>query len=116
MDSRFDESAGEAGKTGGMADAADGAGEHWLLSARAIVLAVSRRQEEFTSDDVWKAGLENPREPRALGPVMNSLAREGAIIQTGRFVKTARKTRHCAPIAVWRAAAPGWLERLKVAR
>lgn len=97
----FDLGASRAAKDEGMRRVAAHAPAAWLAAARAAVLSVARRGEEFTSDDVWQTGLPSPPEPRALGAVMGELARVGLIAQTGRYVRTARRTRHNAPVAVW---------------
>lgn len=99
--SLFDPLAGAAGKEKGMADAARGAGEPWLAWARAVVLQVASSRLSFTSDSVWAAGLAKPREPRALGAVMNKLAREGLIRKTGTWTTTTQASRHNAPVTVW---------------
>lgn len=74
----------------------------WEIAARAHVLRVAARQPGgFTADDVWADGLAPPPEPRALGGVMQAIAKERTIRKTGRFVATTRGSRHGAPIAVW---------------
>ena len=98
----FDAGVWEARKEGGMARAEVGAGFEWSAEARSTVLDVARGRPEFTADDVWATGLPKPREPRALGAVMNALARAGLIVATGRYIKTAQASRNRAPIAVWR--------------
>ena len=40
---------------------------------------------------------------RALGPVMKRLARDGYIAPTDEFVKGTRRSRHSAPLRVWRS-------------
>lgn len=79
-----------------------GVTDAWKEEARNIVLRKYWRDGEFTSDDIWAAGLEKPAEPRALGTVLMKLAKEGLIEKTGRYIKTAQVSRHAAPIAVWR--------------
>jgi len=93
---------GELGKERGMAAAARGVGLVWMAEARTVIRKVAREQREFTSDHVWAAGLARPNEPRALGAALTELARAGFIEKTGKYVKTTQKTRHAAPIAVWR--------------
>ena len=52
----------------------DRAGRHadqdWTEAALEKVAAVARHLEEFTTDDLWDAGLDETRENRALGAVM----------------------------------------------
>src|SRR5579864_3212859 len=92
----------EAAKNQAIADVSDHADELWKVAARSMVYKVAVRMPTFTSDDVWRAGLPKPREPRALGAVFNQLAREGFIETTGEFRRTAQVLRHSAPVAVWR--------------
>jgi hypothetical protein len=99
--SQYDLKLSEAARDEGMSRAEAGSGEDWREHAREIVLDVARQKQEFTSDDIWLAGLEEPSEPRALGPVLARLKKEGAIFKTGRFVQTARVSRHATDIAVW---------------
>jgi hypothetical protein len=74
----------------------------WELAARAAILGVAaNRPGGFTADDVWATGLAPPPEPRALGGVMQAIAKERTIRKTGRFVATTRGSRHGAPVAVW---------------
>lgn len=77
-----------------------GADPVWLAEARAKVLLVARTHDRFTGDDIWAAGLSKGREPRALGAVMNALAREGEIVRTGSYVKS--RFRHASPMVEWR--------------
>lgn len=104
MSDLFDWAAGHRAKEAALEQVGGNSPPDWKARARAIVLALSLSRPAFTSDDVWQAGLDEPHEPRALGAVMNSLAKSGAIEKTGAYVQTARKTRHNAPIAVWRRA------------
>lgn len=70
-----------------------GADEAWLKRAYWIVVGLSMNGAEFTTDDVWKV-LEKPREPRALGAVLRSMAKQRFIERTGRYVSTAQVSRH----------------------
>ncbi len=79
-----------------------GADRAWLIEARAVVLEVAGSLDEFSTDDVWKMGLQKPREPRALGYVMRELARGGFIELTGNHHRTAQALRHRAPVMLWR--------------
>ena len=72
----------------------------WFARACVIVRQVMAQKSEFTSDDLWAAGLDKPPEPRALGPVLRQFISAGLIRPTGRFIKTAQVLRHRAPIAV----------------
>lgn len=79
-----------------------GAGS-WLGHAYRVARRVAEENKFFTTDDVWKAGLVKPEEPRALGPVMLSLERDGIIAATSQFKNTAQPSRNCAPVRLWRS-------------
>src|SRR3954469_13500565 len=98
---QFNLELGEAARNEGMNRAEAGASEEWKSEAREIAVKIAKGQAELTSDDIWKAGLREPQEPRALGPVMSGLARDGMIRKSGRFIKTTRVSRHATDIAVW---------------
>jgi hypothetical protein len=61
--------------------------------------------DEFTTDDVWDWIERNApvavHDRRALGPIMQRMARAGTIRSTGRYIASVR--RHCAPVMVWSA-------------
>jgi hypothetical protein len=80
-----------------------GASREWLGDAYRLARKVAETFRFFTTDDVWKAGLSKPDEPRALGPVMRSLERDGIIEATEHFKNTAQKTRNAAPVRLWRS-------------
>lgn len=75
----------------------------WQIEAYKAARKVAESFRFFTTDDVWKAGLSKPDEPRALGPVMLSLERDGIIAATEKFKSTAQRTRNCAPVRLWRS-------------
>lgn len=93
------------------ADALQRVDEHadpdWRDLAYRCVLAVARRLEHFTTDEVIDELSKHPdvttHEPRALGPVMMRAARENIIAATDRFVKSNAVSRHRAPKQVWRS-------------
>ncbi len=82
--------------------AEQGAGD-WLGLAYKVARKVAENFRYFTTDDVWKAGLLKPDEPRALGPVMMSLERDGIIAPTHHFKTTAQPSRNGAPVRLWRS-------------
>lgn len=59
----------------------------------------------FTPDDVWDLletrGVEPPREPRALGPILKRLTKAAAIRPVG-FTESRR--RHGAPVRMYEAS------------
>lgn len=75
----------------------------WQSEAYKTARKVAEKCLFFTTDDVWKEGLSKPDEPRALGPVMLSLERDGIIAPTSKFKSTAQRTRNCAPVRLWRS-------------
>ncbi|MFJ7590154.1 hypothetical protein ACIQZO_22760 [Streptomyces sp. NPDC097617] len=74
----------------------------WKAYALGFIAELSGRMAQFTTDDLWDAGLIKPREPRALGPVMRRAAKRGLIATTGEF--RASRYRNCAPLPVWSTA------------
>lgn len=82
------------GRVRGAADPA------WLAQAREAVLRCAEALPDWIGDDVWRFGLEPTREARALGPVIQALAREGLICRTGQYRPSARSNR--SPKPVWR--------------
>lgn len=66
-----------------LANVEQGSDPVWVSLATDTVLNLAREGEPFTTDDVWdhlaERGVEQPREPRALGPIMKSLQRSHAI-------------------------------------
>lgn len=79
------------------------ADSEWVGQARLLGQRLAHDLAEFTSDEFWRRGLPKPREPRALGPVMTSLVRDGFIEPTDRLVNTSQVLRHAAPVRVWRS-------------
>jgi hypothetical protein len=75
------------------------ADDEWKRYALGFIAEMSADMDEFTTDDLWDAGLIKPREPRALGPVMRRAAKRGLIATTGEFRKS--RYRNCAPLPVW---------------
>jgi hypothetical protein len=77
--------------------------EGWVQRARDTVNLIALSRFDFTTDEVWDAlGEDRPPEPRALGAVMKSMARDGYIRATGEYRKSSRVDCHARPVAVWR--------------
>lgn len=76
--------------------------EQWKRDARICVKALAVSRGMLTTDDVWSI-IGQPREPRALGPVMLSAASRGTIVRTGEYRQSTRPECHCRPIPVWGA-------------
>jgi hypothetical protein len=79
-----------------------GAGDEWNAYAYGFVLDYLRSHAELVSDDLWRAGLMPPREPRALGPVLLRAARAGLMHRTAGYRPSRRA--HLRPCVVWRSA------------
>lgn len=75
-----------------------GAGD-WTAYAYAFVADYLARHPTLFADDLWAAGLVAPREPRALGPVLNRAVRSGLMRDSGEFRASTR--RHLTPGRVW---------------
>ena len=79
----------------------------WKQQAHSIVRTVAARLDELTTDDVWQAmihaGVTMPHEPRALGAVMQSAARQNLIAATDRVRQSQRPECHARPVRVWRS-------------
>lgn len=73
----------------------------WKDEAYRLIIDVARKNREFTTDDVWSAGLPNTHENRALGAVMMRVAKEGLIERAGHWKKATRVAAHDRPMAVW---------------
>lgn len=88
-------------------DAVENKHELWCADALIVVQWLAENQQEFTSDDFWRAaavaGLEPPEEPRAFGPVMMRAKRIPIVEATDQFVLCQRPSRNASPIRVWRS-------------
>ncbi|MEE4717850.1 hypothetical protein V2K69_17615 [Pseudomonas alliivorans] len=73
----------------------------WSDEAYEIVIKVAKDKKEFTSDDIWAAGLQKPEEARALGGVMRKARIRGVIEKTGRSQCTTQPESHGADINIW---------------
>jgi hypothetical protein len=78
------------------------ADESWLADAYDALVAYLKGHEEFFVDDWWqRTGFREPREARALGPVVMRAARAGLMEKTGNFRKSIRSNMTEKP--VWRS-------------
>lgn len=78
----------------------------WKLRALNIVERLAKDQPMLTTDDVWKEGLDLPREGRALGGVMLRARGAGLIAKIPNAYRPSVR-RHCSPIQVWRSLVYG---------
>lgn len=84
-----------------MASVESHAGEDWNTYARAWLHDYLVTHAEFFCDDVWAAGLAEPPEARAMGPVVKYAAARGWIVRTERMRPRTRGHATAAP--VWRS-------------
>ena len=59
----------------GMAQAAQSAGDEWKQYALLFLRDYLRQNETLFVDDLWDAGLREPKSPRALGAVIQNAVR-----------------------------------------
>lgn len=83
------------------------ADSRWKDHVDRTIRRLASTRAEITTDDVWQAladaGVEPPREPRALGSAMKRAAAAGEIAATDRIVQSARPACHARPVRVWRS-------------
>lgn len=101
----FDVEAGNAAMAEGMRRVERHADPEWKHRAYAAGVYLSRNRDEFTADDFW-ALVEKPREPRALGPVLRRLVKDGHCEATGEIRRSLIPVHHRAPVRVYRAVYP----------
>jgi hypothetical protein len=94
---------GEYLKAKGMYNAESNADPEWRVRAARAIIKVAKEKELFSTDDVWKTGLDKPREPRALGPEIASAQAAGIIEATNIYELTAQASRHRAPVRYWKS-------------
>lgn len=99
--------AAEAARDAAIDRVSIGAEDGWVTAALEAVRAVAMSCDEFTTDEVWavldRAGTWAPREPRAMGAVLNTAARRGWIVATDRVRRSLRIVNHARPQRVWRS-------------
>ena len=80
----------------------DAADPKWKDLALEAVRRTCLSLDEFIVDDVWRVGdLSSTREDRALGPVMQSAARQKWCVKTDRVRPSIRS--HLSGKPVWRS-------------
>jgi hypothetical protein len=103
----FDGAASAAARDRSMKQVEEHADPNFKDAAYEAVCITARLQPEgFIVDEVWRnlpAGVVQPREPRAMGPVMSRAKRDGVIVPTNEFRASARVTAHRNPRRVWKA-------------
>jgi hypothetical protein len=80
----------------------------WKDKARSALRSIPIGQA-FTTDDIWDrldvVGIKYPREPRAMGPVIQQASRAGLIERTGTMLESVRPECHGRPVTEWRRLA-----------
>lgn len=101
----MDRTASAQGKADGMTAVAEHATTAFASAALTTTWYVALARDEFTSDDIWRALPEDvtTHDYRALGPVLRTAQRRGWIVPTDRFQLTEQRSRHRAPIRIWRS-------------
>lgn len=74
----------------------------WKADALEAVRLLAICQAEITTDDVWEY-INPPREPRAMGPIMNRAQKLGYIEATDRTRQSERERCHARPLRIWRS-------------
>lgn len=92
---------GDAERDEALARVESGADPEWLAKAERVIRTLAYSGVPFIADDIWEwmpvdAGSVDPR---AVGPVMMRLAREGTIVKTGQIKSSQR--RHSSPMTEW---------------
>lgn len=67
--------------------------EAWKTDALDLIEQLAKTGREFTSDDLYAAGLGPAPHPNMVGPVFNRAMNLGYIIPTHRVRKSQRKAR-----------------------
>ena len=82
-----------------------GASELWKKTALKAVKWRAKKGVPFTTDEVWSdlegAGVEPPREPRAMGAIMRKAVSEGIIVATDKTQISRKGTNNKRPVRVW---------------
>lgn len=93
--------AGRAARDAALERVEGGTSMTWARWADEAVRYVARRQQFFCSDDLWLAGLDKPREPRAMGPVMLRAVKAGICRRTEMTRSSKIPSQHAQPIRVY---------------
>lgn len=90
-----------AARDDGMTRAYEGSDVAWREYAWSWLIDYLHDHPEMFSDELWSAGLEQPREMRAFGSLVRKAATAGMIVKTGRT--RPRHFGHLAEGPVWRS-------------
>jgi hypothetical protein len=98
----FDVDAGRAARDEALA-VVGGDDPNWKDRALEACYQVALTNRMFASDDIWRYGLDKPREPRALGPVMMRACKLGYCERTEMTRASSSVTQHAQPIRIYRS-------------
>jgi hypothetical protein len=98
----FDPDGSDAAMAKAVARVDRAADPDWKEEAYAAGVQLCRMRERFTADDMWTL-VAKPREPRALGPVMRRLVKDGHCIATRETRRSEIPVHHRCPLRVYRS-------------
>lgn len=75
----------------------------WMTSAVASIAKIAARLPSLTSDDVWAAIEQPPREARLIGNALRRAQSAGLIAPTDEHRPSQRSMNHNRPVRVWRS-------------
>lgn len=75
--------------------------EKWKADALDLIEQLAKTGKEFTSDDMYKAGLAPAPHPNMVGPVFYRALNLGYIIPTHRVRKSQRNARRGGWVAIY---------------
>jgi hypothetical protein len=107
MSGLFDFALSRKARDAAMEQTEAAAAEKWKGEAWQLILRLSSDGGTFTTDDLWKHGLEMPKEPRALGPLMRRALGAKVCVKTGIYVASTRVVSHGRPKCQYRGTHAG---------
>ena len=78
--------------------------EQWKQDALDLIAELAKSGREFTSDDLYAAGLGTAPHPNLVGPVFHRAMNLGYIVPTRQVRRSQRKARRHGWVAVYRGA------------
>ena len=79
--------------------------ERWKRDALECIERLAKTGREFTSDDLYAAGLPSAPHPNLVGPVFHRAMNLGYIVPTHQVRRSRRKARRHGWVAEYRGAA-----------
>ena len=79
--------------------------EAWKQDALELIVQLAKTGREFTSDDLYAAGLPSAPHPNLVGPVFHRAMNLGYIVPTHRVYRSQRSARRGGWIAEYVGAA-----------